>query len=46
MEREGLPQGIETLMQAHAVMGFASLGDQFNTIHANNSFTCLGIASR
>jgi hypothetical protein len=27
------------------VTGFSSLGEQFNTMHANNSFTCLGIAS-
>ena len=44
MEREGLTLGIETLMRPHAVTGFASLGEQFNTIHANNSFTCLGVA--
>jgi hypothetical protein len=46
MEREGLTKRIETLMQAHSVTGFASLGEQFNTIHANNSFTCLGVAAR
>ena len=45
MEREGLTQGIETLLLRHAVTGFSSLGEQFNTIHANNSFTCLGVAS-
>ena len=45
MERERLTRGIETLLQAHAVTGFASLGEQFNTMHANNSFTCLGIAA-
>jgi hypothetical protein len=45
MEREGLTLGIETLMRPHAVTGFASLGEQFNTIHANNSFTCLGVAA-
>jgi len=44
MERNGLTKNIESLMQAHAVTGFASLGEQFNTIHANNSFTCLGVA--
>jgi hypothetical protein len=45
MEREGLTKGIEALLQRHAVTGFSSLGEQFNTIHANNSFTCLGVAS-
>jgi hypothetical protein len=45
MEHEGLTQGIESLMRPHAVTGFASLGEQFNTVHANNSFTCLGVAA-
>ena len=44
MERQGLTLGIEALLREHHVTGFASLGEQFNTIHANNSFTCLGIA--
>jgi hypothetical protein len=44
MERQGLSKGIEALLQEHAVTGFSSLGEQFNTIHANNSFTCLGVA--
>ena len=45
MEHQGLTKGIETLLREHAVTGFSSLGEQFNTIHANNSFTCLGVAS-
>ncbi len=45
MERQGLTKGIEALLQRHAVTGFSSLGEQFNTIHANNSFTCLGVAA-
>jgi hypothetical protein len=44
MEREGLKPGMEALLRPHAVAGFASLGEQFNTVHVNNSFTCLGIA--
>jgi hypothetical protein len=44
MERQGLTKGIEALFRQHAVTGFSSLGEQFNTIHANNSFTCLGVA--
>ncbi len=44
MEREGLTGGICDLHGAHAVTGFSSLGEQFNTMHTNNSFTCLGIA--
>lgn len=45
MERSGLTAGIADLLGRNAVAGFASLGEQFNTIHANNSFTCLGIGS-
>ena len=45
MEREGFTRGIEAILRPHAVTGFASLGEQFNTIHANNSFTCLGVAA-
>lgn len=44
MERSGLTAGVSELLGKNAVVGFASLGEQFNTIHANNSFTCLGIA--
>lgn len=45
MERQGLSDRIVPLLTRHAVTGFASLGEQFNTIHANNSFTCLGLAA-
>jgi hypothetical protein len=45
MERQGLTARIEPLLTRHAVTGFASLGEQYNTIHANNSFTCLGLAA-
>jgi len=45
MERSGLTAGVSDLLGQNSVVGFASLGEQFNTIHANNSFTCLGIAS-
>jgi hypothetical protein len=45
MERQGLERGIEALLREHCVTGFSSLGEQFNTIHANNSFTCLGVAA-
>lgn len=43
MERKGLTGAVEGMLKRHAVTGFASLGEQFNTIHANNSFTCLAI---
>jgi hypothetical protein len=45
MERQGLTSGIERLLHDNRVTGFSSLGEQFNTMHANNSFTCLGIAA-
>jgi hypothetical protein len=45
MERSGLTGPITALLVSHGVVGFATLGEQFNTIHANNSFTCLGVAS-
>lgn len=45
MEREGLTRGIEALLRVNAVTGFSSLGEQFNTMHANNSFTCLAVAA-
>jgi hypothetical protein len=45
MEAEGLTPGIEALLRPHGVSGFASLGEQYNTMHANNSFTCLGLAA-
>lgn len=45
MERKGLTPAIEALLRAHSVVGMSSLGEQFNTIHANNSFTCLAIGA-
>jgi len=45
MEQRGLTTEVTRLYTANAVTGFASLGEQFNSIHANNSFTCLGIGS-
>jgi len=46
MEREGLTGSIEALFRENAVTGFSSLGEQFNTMHANNSFTCLAVGPR
>ena len=46
MEQRGLTAPISQLLQAHAVTGFATLGEQFNSIHANNSFTCIGIGTK
>lgn len=44
MEQRGLTHRISAVLCANRVTGFSTLGEQFNTIHANNSFTCLGIA--
>ena len=45
MEQRGLTRRITTLLSSNRVTGFSTLGEQFNTIHANNSFTCLGVAA-
>ncbi len=44
MEQQGLTEAIATELKAHHVVGFATLGEQFKTIHVNNSFTCLAVA--
>jgi hypothetical protein len=43
MEQAGFAKEIENLMRENAVTGFATLGEQINTIHTNNSFTYVGI---
>jgi hypothetical protein len=45
MERHGLTEAVSALFEKHGVIGFSTLGEQFNTIHVNNSFTCLGVAA-
>jgi hypothetical protein len=45
MEQRGLTSRITTILSSNRVVGFSTLGEQFNTIHANNSFTCLGVAA-
>lgn len=44
MENNDLTDAIGALHLENAMTGFSSLGEQFNTMHANNSFTCLAIA--
>jgi len=41
MEQKGLTAAVSDLLSDNSVVGFATLGEQYNTIHANNSFTCL-----
>jgi len=45
MERHGLTDAVAALFERHKVVGFSTLGEQFNTMHMNNSFTCLGVAA-
>jgi hypothetical protein len=45
MDQLGIRPQIESLMQRYNVLGFATLGEQYNTIHANNSFTCVAFGS-
>ena len=45
MEQMGLTDAVSGVFCGNAVVGFCTLGEQFNTIHANNSFTCVGLAA-
>ena len=44
MERAGLSASVSQVFADNSVVGFCTLGEQFNTVHVNNSFTCVGIA--
>jgi hypothetical protein len=46
MEQRGLTRRISSILAGNRVVGFSTLGEQFHTIHANNSFTCLGVAAQ
>ncbi|HEY0941282.1 MAG TPA: FIST N-terminal domain-containing protein [Steroidobacter sp.] len=45
MEQHGLTSDVEGLYRDNGVVGFSTLGEQFNTVHVNNSLTCLGIGA-
>ncbi len=45
MDQLGIKPQIAELMQRYHVLGFSTLGEQYNTIHANNSFTCVAFGS-
>lgn len=45
MEQGGLTDEVSNVFRDNSVVGFSTLGEQFNTIHANNSFTCIGLAA-
>ncbi len=46
MRQAGLAAAVGDLFCEHRVIGFATLGEQFNTVHVNNSFTALAISAR
>ena len=45
MDQLGIRPQIAKLMRRYNVLGFSTLGEQYNTIHANNSFTCVAFGS-
>ena len=45
MNQQGIKPQIAELMQRYNVLGFSTLGEQYNTIHANNSFTCVAFGT-
>jgi hypothetical protein len=45
MDRNGLRTRISEVMQQNKVVGLSTFGEQYNTIHQNNSFTALAIAN-
>tara|TARA_R110002073_G_scaffold321275_2_gene497312 strand:+ start:4225 stop:5376 length:1152 start_codon:yes stop_codon:yes gene_type:complete len=42
-EEQGLMPEISRVYQDNNVIGFATFGEQYNTIHMNNSFSCIAI---
>ncbi len=45
MDQLGIRQQIADIMRNYNVLGFSTLGEQYNTIHVNNSFTCVAFGS-
>jgi hypothetical protein len=43
MNQNGLRPRISQMMQQNRVVGMSTIGEQYNTIHQNNSFTALAI---
>lgn len=44
-EEQGLMPEISKIYAENNVIGFATFGEQYNTIHMNNSFCCIAIGS-
>jgi len=45
MNQQGIKPQISELMRRYNVLGFSTLGEQYNTIHVNNSFTCVAFGA-
>jgi hypothetical protein len=45
MEQGGMTAGVVKAFALHHVVGFSTLGEQFNTTHVNNSFTALAVGT-
>jgi hypothetical protein len=43
MDEEGIRPRIEALLQRHNAIGLSTLGEQYNAIHMNHSFTAVAI---
>lgn len=46
MQENGLTNTVAKLFKQNHVVAFSTLGEQFNTVHVNNSFTALAIAAQ
>jgi len=45
MDHLGIRPQVSDILKRHNVLGFSTLGEQYNTIHVNNSFTCIAFGS-
>lgn len=45
MEQGGMTAAVTKAFELNHVVGFAAIGEQFNTAHVNNSFTALAIGA-
>ena len=45
-EREGIKERIGEIFARNNVVGFATYGEQFNSMHVNQTFTGIAIGSR
>jgi hypothetical protein len=43
MEQGGLTAAVVKAFELNSVVGFSTIGEQFNTAHVNNSFTALAV---